>query len=123
MENEKDYVRVLPTRSGNNGGNKMKLRTGIGSNRGERERELVGRNVFLFKITREGNRAETKGKGAKTRSAKGKTRLASFNFSFIAKLDITFKMNEANSSANNNFLIHQAGYNEQTCHLQRASIV
>ena len=26
VENEKDYVRVLPTRSGNNGGNKMKLR-------------------------------------------------------------------------------------------------
>lgn len=38
MENEKDYVRVLPARSGNNGGNKMKLRTGIGSNR-EVERE------------------------------------------------------------------------------------
>lgn len=42
MENEKDYVRVLPTRSGNNGGNKMKLRTGIGSNRGvERESSKV----------------------------------------------------------------------------------
>lgn len=42
MENEKDYVRVLPARSRNNGGNKMKLKTGIGSNRAvERESSKV----------------------------------------------------------------------------------
>ena len=29
MENEEDYVRVVPTSSGNNGGNKIKLWTGI----------------------------------------------------------------------------------------------
>jgi len=51
VENEKDYVRVLPTRSGNNGGNKMKLRIGIGSNRGvERESSKIG--VFLQDNTR-----------------------------------------------------------------------
>jgi len=68
VENEKDYVRVLPTRSGNNGGNKMKLRIRIGSNRGvERERCW---NAFFFKITREGNRAGVKGKRRKPRKAK-----------------------------------------------------
>lgn len=42
MENEEDYVRVVPTTSGNNGGNKIKLRSGIESDRvceKERERE------------------------------------------------------------------------------------
>lgn len=66
MENEKDYVRVLlPARSRNNGGNKMKLKTRIGSNRAvERESSKVG-NVLLFKITREGNRARAKWKEAR----------------------------------------------------------
>lgn len=78
MENEKDYVRVLPARSGNNGGNKMKLRTGIGSNRGvereRRKRELEGRNVLLFKIIQEENRAGAKWKVTKAKVAKSETR-------------------------------------------------
>jgi len=40
VENEEeDYVRVVSTRTGNNGGNKIKLRTGIGRNRDRGEGE------------------------------------------------------------------------------------
>lgn len=72
MENEEDYVRVVPTTSGNNGGNKIKLRSriesdrvgekdrreeGEGRGRKKRKREFGGQNaVLLFKIKREGKR-------------------------------------------------------------------
>lgn len=46
------------------------------------------------------------------RAAKSQTRLPTFDFSFIAKLDITSVTKGANNE-NNNFLIHQVGYNEQ----------
>lgn len=39
VENEEEYVRVVPTKSGNNGGNKIKLRIGIGGNRKREERQ------------------------------------------------------------------------------------
>lgn len=47
-------MRVIRTRSGNNGGNKIKLRIGIGSNweREERQRIKVKRNTFNQDKTR-----------------------------------------------------------------------
>lgn len=58
MENEEDYVRVVPATSGNNGGNKIKLSTGIESDRrckgeGERERGWDTRYSYSRKKRRE----------------------------------------------------------------------
>lgn len=51
MENEEDYVRVVPRRSGNNRGNKIKLWTGgIAKNRARE----TGQGPFSWKIKREG---------------------------------------------------------------------
>ena len=61
MENEEDYVRVVPTSSGNNGGNKIKLWTGIqgriaceSERETERERERASQTRPLsFKMKQE----------------------------------------------------------------------
>lgn len=68
MENEAGYARVVATRSGNNGGNKIKLRTGIGKNRA-RERTSQDQTTFIpdearkrRRVMREGMVREEEGK-------------------------------------------------------------